>query len=161
MSQVDVQLSPYVASGVIDGAVALLIVETTSTRNAMTISCFSEVAHYPAAIWVSIEKSAYTHDLLSTAKRFSLAVLSRNQRALALKCAYSGRTTDKCAALDLYRSPSGYLFLADAIACTGAEVIGTNDFKTHTLFVANIVEAILDSRSSHLRQLLISDLEST
>ena len=160
MSQVDLQLNPYVTNTVIDSPLALLIVESTGTRNAMTISCFSEVAHYPAAIWVSVEKSAYTHDLLFNAKKFSLAVLSRSQMPLALKCAASsGRATDKCAALDLYRSPSGYLFLNGAMACTGAEVTATHDFTTHTLFVAAIVEAILDSRSAHLRQLLISDLK--
>src|SRR5512138_2457869 len=100
MNGLNVQLSPYLTKPVMDAPVGILIVELATVSNAMTISCFSEVAHHPAAIWVSVEKSTYTHDLLGEAKKFSLAILSQNQTAIALKCAHRSRpTTDKCSQL--------------------------------------------------------------
>ena len=149
----------YITEAFMDSAVAILVVETASRRNAMTISCFSEVAHYPAAIWVSVEKESYTHELLQETNRFSLAVLNQQQLQIARNCGtVSGRTTDKCANLDLYRSPKGFLFLQGALASTGAEVSRTEDVGTQTLFVGNIVEAEFGSRASTFRHLLLSDL---
>ena len=149
----------YITEAFMDSAVAILVVETASRRNAMTISCFSEVAHYPAAIWVSVEKESYTHELLQETNRFSLAVLNQQQLEIARNCGtVSGRTTDKCSNLDLYRSPKGFLFLQGALASTGAEVSGTEDVGTQTLFVGNIVEAEFCSRASTFRHLLLSDL---
>jgi flavin reductase (DIM6/NTAB) family NADH-FMN oxidoreductase RutF len=149
----------YITGAFMDAAVAILLVETASRRNAMTISCFSEVAHYPAAIWVSVEKNSYTHELLQETNRFSLAVLNQQQFKLARNCgSVSGRTVDKCASLDLYRSPKGFLFLQGALASTGAEVSRMEDVGAQTLFVGNIIEAEFCSRASTFRHLLLSDL---
>jgi len=142
-----------------DAAVAVLIVETESRRNAMTVSCFSEVAHYPAAVWVSVEKASFTHELLRETNRFSLAVLNHRQTSIARLCSTtSGRTVDKCASLDLYRSQSGFLFVQNALASTGAEVTRMEDIGDQTLFVGNIVEAEFCSTVSNLRHLLVSDI---
>jgi flavin reductase (DIM6/NTAB) family NADH-FMN oxidoreductase RutF len=149
----------YLTEAFMDTAVAILLVQTESRRNAMTISCFSEVAHYPAAIWVSVEKDSYTHELLQETNRFSLAVLNQRQVDIARACGTaSGRTVDKCAGLNLRRSPAGFLFLQDALASTGAEVSRAEDMGSHTLFVGNIVEAEFCSRASTFRHLLLSDL---
>lgn len=142
-----------------DAAVAILLVESDSRRNAMTVSCFSEVSHYPAAVWVSVEKASYTHELLQESSRFSLAVLNQRQAEIARVCGTaSGRTTDKCASLDLYRSPSGFLFVQNALASTGAELTRMEDIGEQTLFVGNIIEAEFCSNVSNLRHLLVSDM---
>jgi flavin reductase (DIM6/NTAB) family NADH-FMN oxidoreductase RutF len=152
-------VSPYIRDSVVDSAVAVVLVETGNRRNAMTISCFSEVAHYPAAIWISVAKSAYSHDLIREAKRFSVAVLSEKQRSVALTCGTnSGRSVDKCGGLDLYQSPEHFLFLRGALASTGTLLSNAVDIGDHTMFLGNIVEAHLDSRASRFRHLLLSDL---
>jgi flavin reductase (DIM6/NTAB) family NADH-FMN oxidoreductase RutF len=144
---------------VVESAVALVLVETQTTRNAMTVSFFSEVAHHPTALWVSIAKTTHTHSLLEQTSRFSLAVLNQNQRTLALECGtVSGKDHDKCGSLALYKSPSDFLFLHGALATTGCVVRQRVNLGDHTLFVADIIESHLDSRKAHLRQLLLSDL---
>jgi flavin reductase (DIM6/NTAB) family NADH-FMN oxidoreductase RutF len=151
--------SPYIKETLIDGAIALVIVEGEARSNAATVSFFSEVAHYPAALWVSIEQSSFTHSLLSTTDKFTLAVLSQTQKQIAIDCGTtSGRDKDKVASLNTYKSPSGYLFLHGAIASTGCNVRERIDLEDHTVFVADIIESHLDSRAAHLRQLLMSDL---
>jgi flavin reductase (DIM6/NTAB) family NADH-FMN oxidoreductase RutF len=152
-------VSPYIRDSIVDSPVAVVLVEAGNRRNAMTISCFSEVAHYPAAIWISVAKTAYSHDLIREAERFSVAVLSEKQRGVALTCGTtSGRSVDKCRSLDLYQSPGGFLFLRGALASTGTLLSKAIDVGDHTMFLGNIVEAHLDSRASRFRHLLLSDL---
>jgi flavin reductase (DIM6/NTAB) family NADH-FMN oxidoreductase RutF len=127
----------------------------------MTVSLFSEVAHHPTALWVSIAKTSYTHSLLDSTDQFSLIVLNQNQKQIALDCGLSsGRERDKCANLNLYENASGFLFLANALASTSCRVSQRTDIGDHTLIVGQILESELESRTSHLRQLLISDLKN-
>ena len=151
--------SPYIIDSIIESAVGLVLVEAGSRSNAMTVSFFSEVAHHPTALWISISKDSHTHALVEEAGKFSLAVLTQQQRAIALRCGtLSGKDHDKCASLDLYKSPSGFLFLRGALASTACSVRESISLGDHTLFVGDILESQLDSRKAHLRHLLLSDL---
>jgi len=151
--------SPYIANSLVESAVGLVLVEAGNTRNAMTVSFFSEVAHHPTALWVAISKKTYTYSLLKESSRFTLAILNQTQKALALHCGtISGKEHDKCKVLELYKSPGDFLFLHGALASTGCTVRERVNLGDHTLFVADIVESHLDSRKAHLRQLLLSDL---
>jgi flavin reductase (DIM6/NTAB) family NADH-FMN oxidoreductase RutF len=125
----------------------------------MTTSFFSEVAHHPTALWVAISPKNYTYCLVQEAGRFTLAVLNEKQKDLALQCGTeSGRDTDKCANLDTYQSPRGFIFLHGALASVGCSVRETVELEDHTIFIADIIESHLDSRKAHLRHLLLSDL---
>lgn len=151
--------NPYIADSIVESVVGLVLVETPNGRNAMTVSFFSEVAHHPTALWVSISKASYTHSLIEETGNFTLAVLNQTQKALALQCgAVSGKDHDKCAALQLYKSRGDFLFLRGALASTGCTVRERVDLGDHTLVVADIIESHLDSRKAHLRQLMLSDL---
>jgi flavin reductase (DIM6/NTAB) family NADH-FMN oxidoreductase RutF len=154
-----VDKSPYIKDALTNGAIALLIVEGETRPNAMTVSFFSEVAHHPTALWVSIDRTSFTYSLLAKTDRFTLAVLNQTQKQLALECGTSsGRDKDKSASLNMYKSPGGFLFLQGALASTGCNVRERIDLEEHTIFIADILESQLDSRSAHLRQLLLSDI---
>lgn len=151
--------SPYITHSVIESAVGLVLVKAGNRTNAMTVSFFSEVAHHPTALWVAISPATYTHSLIEEAGRFSVAVLNQTQKEIALRCgSVSGRDQDKCSSLDLHWSPGGFLFLKRALASTGCVVSQCLRITDHTIFVGNIMEAEMDSRSSYLRHLLLSDL---
>jgi flavin reductase (DIM6/NTAB) family NADH-FMN oxidoreductase RutF len=151
--------SPYITHSLIDSAVGLILVQARERLNAMAISFFSEVAHHPTALWAAIAPGTLTHSMIQETGRFSLAVLNQTQAQIAMMCgSVSGRQTDKCSRLDLHKSPSGFLFLAGALASTGCVVRHSGTTGDHTIFVADIIEAELDSTTLHLRQLLLSDL---
>ena len=151
--------SPYIIDSVVESAVGLVLVEAGIIRNAMTVSFFSECAHHPTGLWISVAKSSYTHSLIEQSRRFTLAVLNNRQKAVALRCGtVSGKHEDKCRSLDLYKGPRDFLFLNGALASTGCSVRQMISLGDHTLFVADILETHLDSRKAHLRQLLLSDL---
>jgi flavin reductase (DIM6/NTAB) family NADH-FMN oxidoreductase RutF len=152
-------MNPYIAGAVMDGPVALLLVHADGRRNAATISCFSELAHHPTSLWVSIATSSYTHELVGRAGAFTLAVLSVRQRQIALTCgSVSGRDRDKVAALAVQASPSGLLPLDGALASSLCRVRDSIVLDDHTVFLADIVEGVMDSGASHRRHLLLSDL---
>ena len=154
--------NPYISHAIVDSIVGLTVVKTESRANAMTISFFSEVAHHPTSLWISIAKNTYTHELLQETPQFSLIVLNNSQQQIALTCgSVSGRQQDKCSNLDLYQGPEGYLFLSGALASTACTVRRAESVDDHTIFIADILYSEIESRKSHLRQLLMSDLTSS
>ena len=150
---------PYLAKSVVESPVGLVVVKTAAHRNAMTISFFSEVAHHPTSMWVSIARSSWTHALLEEAGQFSFILLHQGQAEIARFCGtVSGRERDKCAGLDLYESDGGFLFLRDALTSTACRVTRAVPVGDHTLFIANMLAGDVETRHLLARQLLQSDL---
>ncbi|HKY21188.1 MAG TPA: flavin reductase family protein [Vicinamibacterales bacterium] len=149
----------YITGSVVESPVAILLVKAGNRSNAMTVSFFSEVAHHPTSLWVSIATSTYTHALIEETQRFSLAVLHVKQKYLALGCgSVSGREHDKCSTLEVYETASGFLFLNGALSSTACRVRDRVALSDHTIFIADILEGQIESRQAHLRHLLLSDL---
>jgi flavin reductase (DIM6/NTAB) family NADH-FMN oxidoreductase RutF len=151
--------SPYIKDSTVEGPVGLVLVESQGRTNAMTLSLFSEVAHHPTTLWVSIAKSSYTHELVFEGGRFSLIVLHEKQKEIARRCgSVSGREVDKSRQLRTCRNPEGFLFLEDALASVACRVRSAHDVDDHTLFIADILGGQIETRRSTLRHLLLSDL---
>ena len=151
--------SPYLSGSVVESPVGLVLVQNGNRSNAMTVSCFSEVAHYPTTLWVSIEQTSFTHSLLKETGQFTLAVLSVRQKNIALSCgSVSGREKDKFSDLDVYRNHNGFLFLHGSLASTACRIRDCLDIGTHSVFLADILEGEVDSQVVHFRHLLLSDL---
>ena len=152
-------LSPYLSGSTIESPVAVVFAKTPARSNVMTVSFFSEVAHHPTSLWISIAQTAYTHALIDETNHFSLSVLHQGQKQLALACgSTSGRNHDKCAGLDLFEARSGALFLEGALSSTACRVRDRVVAGDHTIFIADILEGQIESRPSHARHLLLSDL---
>ncbi len=133
--------------------------EGTARRNAMTVSQFSEVAHYPTTLWVSIAPSTLTHQLIEATGLFTLAVLHQGQGDLALACGTkSGRDADKCASMPLYQARDGAWYVGGAIASISCRVRQHLTLDDHTLFIADILRGERDSKSLDRRHLLTTDL---
>jgi 3-hydroxy-9,10-secoandrosta-1,3,5(10)-triene-9,17-dione monooxygenase reductase component len=153
--------SPYIDGSVVDGVVGLLTVESQGVRNAMTVSCFSELAHHPTALWVSVANDSHTHALLTAGGTFSLSLLGADQGHVARACGeVSGRERDKCAGLALYAPQPGSWFLRGALTCTACRVYDTIPVGDHTIFLGEILFGEFDSRRKFRRHLLIADLAS-
>ena len=131
-------------------------------RNAMTVSFFSEVAHYPTGMWISIDRNSYTHSLLMKSGRFTFVTLHQDQSAIAIACGTaSGRDSDKCSALDLYENGEGYLFLRGSVASTACRVANAVDVGDHTLFICHMLSGNVYPQRRNSRQLLLSDLRKS
>ena len=152
-------VSRYIDKSSLESPVGLVLTNHNGRNNAMTVSFFSEAAHHPTTLWVSIAVRSYTHELILSSGRFTLAVLHRGQREIATVCGTrSGRDEDKCSKLSLRRSSTGFLFLNHALANIACAVRSTYPLGDHTIFIADILSGETESRVSTSRHLLISDL---
>lgn len=152
-------VSPYLSAAVTPSAVGLVVTQSGAARNVMTVSFFSEVAHYPTTLWVCIERRSYTHELIEATNRFSLAVLHDGQKDLALHCgSVSGRTEDKCSAAGLHAGPEGFLYPGDALAAVACRVRWRRALGEHTLYIADLMAGELETKRSVRRHLLTVDL---
>jgi flavin reductase (DIM6/NTAB) family NADH-FMN oxidoreductase RutF len=125
----------------------------------MTASFFSEAAHYPTTLWISIAQTSLTHEAITASGRFSLILLHRDQAAIARRCGFaSGRDTDKCRDLGLYRSDKGFWYLDSVIASVACSIRSQRTVGDHTLFIADILAGEPDTRHLARRHLLTADL---
>jgi flavin reductase (DIM6/NTAB) family NADH-FMN oxidoreductase RutF len=153
------QRSQYLSQAIVESPVGLVLTEYGDRTNAMTVSFFSEAAHHPTTCWISIAQTSYTHELLRANGQFSLIVLHEKQKEIATLCgSLSGRDHDKCATLKLYRGAQGFLFLNDAIASVACRIRSEHPLHDHTLFIADMIAADVETRSTVRRHLLTIDL---
>ena len=154
-----VSASPYVTNAIVDGLVGLLFASAGGKSNVMTLSFFSEVAHHPTSLWVGVATGSWTHELVDASGQFSLALLTRDQHALAADCGtVSGRERDKCAALPLRTTAGGFVYLDGALTSTSCRVRQRIPKGDHTVYVADILEGEADMSVAHRQPLYISDL---
>ena len=153
------QRSQYLSGAIVESPVGLVLTEYGDRANAMTVSFFSEAAHHPTTCWISVAQSTYTYRLLRERRQFSLIVLHEKQKDIATLCgSLSGRDHDKCATLNLYRGPHGFLGLNDAIASVACRIRSEHPLQDHTLFIADMIAADVETRSIVRRHLLTIDL---
>jgi flavin reductase (DIM6/NTAB) family NADH-FMN oxidoreductase RutF len=151
--------SRYLSGSVVESPVAVLLSEDGARQNVATVSFFSEVAHCPTTLWVSLAPETYTCDLVQTSGRFTLAVLHDGQSDLAWGCALSsGRDRDKMPLIHPHRGPLDFLYPGDSLAAAACQVRSWKPVGDHLLFVADIVAGELETRHSIRRALLTRDL---
>jgi flavin reductase (DIM6/NTAB) family NADH-FMN oxidoreductase RutF len=149
----------YIDEAVHNGPVAILHAEHQGLSNLAAISFFSEVAHHPTSLWVSVETTSYSRELIQASGRFSLSVLHQGQAKLALHCgARSGRELDKCAGVALYHDPRGFHVVEDCLASAWCEVKSILPLGGHMLVIAGIVAGTINTKAAKVRHLLISDV---
>jgi flavin reductase (DIM6/NTAB) family NADH-FMN oxidoreductase RutF len=113
-------------------------------RNGMTLNWATQVSFDPKLVLVSVERGAFTHELLVEGRVFALNVVDREDRAIV-------RKFTKPVEVDLdARTLNGFPFrdgrtgapvLRQAVAYVDCEVREQHDVGGHTLFVGEVVDA--------------------
>jgi len=125
----------------------------------MTISFFSEVAHHPTSLWISVAPSGYTRELLDASGRFTLAVLHAGQKDLAWQCGLvSGRDTDKFSMLRTHRGAEDFVYLDESLAAAACCIRSSRPVGDHILYIAEILAGEVETKHTRKRPLLTRDL---
>jgi flavin reductase (DIM6/NTAB) family NADH-FMN oxidoreductase RutF len=113
-------------------------------RNGMTINWVTQVTFEPKLVAVSIEQTAFTHELVVAGGVFALNVIAQDDRAIV-------RKFTKPVDVDLVaRTLNGFPFhdgttgapvLDQAVGYVECEVRHSLDLGDHTLFVGEVVNA--------------------
>jgi len=99
----------------------------------------------PALIAVSMNKNNYTHQLISKENTFTVAIFSEETAAVTISYLgfRSGRDFDKFEKVAYQTTPSGLPVANDNICgYMEAKVVNSFDTPTHTVFVAEVIDAV-------------------
>lgn len=111
--------------------------------NAQAANTVFQVSSEPPRMVISINKNNYTHELISKSKRFSVSVLRKDtplQFIIALGFS-SGRDHDKLKDVRHEIHDAVPVVIDNAAAFLTAEVVGSVDVETHTIFIGKVVSA--------------------
>ncbi len=151
--------SRYLDGSVVECPVGLLLTESGDRRNAATISFFSEVAHHPTSLWISLDPTSLSKELIDESGRFTLIVLHDGQKEIAERCGLqSGRNTDKFSGLKTHRGAQDFLYMDEAYGSAACRVRSSHPAGDHVLIIADILAGEVETKYSQRRALLTRDL---
>lgn len=117
-----------------------------SRDNGCIINTAGQLTSTPNRIQIAVNKQNFTHDMILRTGIFNVSVLSREATFWVFRHYgfQSGRDVDKFAGLSEDRTANGLRYVE---GCTNAvlsgQVISTVDLVTHTLFIADVTEAMV------------------
>ncbi|GIU83455.1 MAG: flavin reductase [Acidimicrobiales bacterium] len=112
--------------------------------NAMTLNWATQVSFDPKLIAVSVEKTAFTHRLVSDGRAFSLNLIARDDRPVVRKFTKPVSVDHQSRTMNGYEywlGVSGAPILSIAVAYLDCRVHQQVDVGSHTLFIGEVVDA--------------------
>ena len=113
-------------------------------RNGMTLNFATQVSSDPKLLAISVEKEAFTHELITEGKAFSLNIVDREDRAIVRKFTKPVEVDDAAHTMNefpFHDGKTGAPILDQAPAFVECEVRQSVDVGSHTLFIGEIVNA--------------------
>ncbi|MFA5383848.1 MAG: flavin reductase family protein [Eubacteriales bacterium] len=114
-------------------------------HNIMTVAWITQISAKPLQLIISIDKSRYTHNMISETGEFVVSILGSDQKEIAAVCgSRSGRDADKISQLKIKTVPSTMVRvprLAGCLANMECKVVAQHPAGDHTLFVGEVVAA--------------------
>jgi len=113
-------------------------------RNGMTANWVTQVSFDPKLVAVSVEKEAFTHELISAGRAFSINIVDREDRAIVRK--FTKPVDVDLGAHTMNEFPfhdgvSGAPILDQAVAYVDCRLADTVDVGGHSLFIGEVVDA--------------------
>ena len=112
--------------------------------NGCIINTVMQVTSDPAKIQIAVNKQNLTHDMILATGEFNVSVLSREAVFWVFQHYgfQSGRDVDKFANIPEARTANGLRYVEGSTnAVISGKVVTTVDCGTHTLFIAEVVDA--------------------
>lgn len=119
--------------------------------NGCIINTVTQVANTPTRISIAVNKNNYTHDMVKRTGEFNISILTESTEFDTFKHFgfQSGRDVDKAVGIEFSRSENGIIYLTkNTNAFMSCKVIESMDVGSHTLFVADLVDAAVLSEEN-------------
>jgi flavin reductase (DIM6/NTAB) family NADH-FMN oxidoreductase RutF len=113
-------------------------------RNGMTLNWATQVSFDPKLVAVSVEKTAFSHELLAEGGVFALSIVDREDRAIVRKFTKPVEVDAEARTLNgfvFHDGKSGAPVLDQAAAYVDCVVRQQVDAGDHTLFLGEVVDA--------------------
>jgi flavin reductase (DIM6/NTAB) family NADH-FMN oxidoreductase RutF len=113
-------------------------------RNGMTANWASQISFDPKLLAISVEKPAFTHELITESRVFVVNLIDREDRAIVRKFTKPVEVDAEARTLNgfpYHDGRTGAPVLDQAVAFVECEVRDTADAGGHTLFIGEVVDA--------------------
>lgn len=113
-------------------------------RNGMTLNWASQVAFEPKLVGIGVEKTAFTHELISEGGCFTLNTVDREDRAIVRKFTKPVEVDLEAGTLNgfpFHEATTGAPVLSQAVAYLDCEVRQPVDTGNHTFFIGEVVDS--------------------
>lgn len=131
----------------------MLSVKDGDKDNACIVNTVIQITAAPMRVAIAVNKANFTHDIMQKTKLCNISILSTDTQFDFFKRYgfQSGRNTNKFVGINLKRSTNDIVY-DDMTSCAfiSANVVGMNDWGSHTLFVADVTEAAVLSNTPPL-----------
>lgn len=113
-------------------------------QNGCIVNTVSMITDEPKRLVVFVNKANYSNELLKKTGVFNVSVLTEKTPFETFKQFgfQSGKDVDKFAGEVYPKAENGLYYLPNANAMMSAKVVDSYDYGTHTLFVAEVTEAV-------------------
>jgi len=115
--------------------------------NGCVINTVTQVTEKPLWVSITVNKTNLTHDIIARTGEFNISILTESTpfRIFEQFGFHSGRDTDKFASCDFNdRTTNGIRYLPKHTnGVISAKVLSSVDCGTHSLFVADVIEAMV------------------
>ncbi len=111
--------------------------------NGMTLNWATQVSFDPKLLAISVEKEAFTHELISEGKAFSLNIVDREDRAIVRKFVKPVEVDLQARTLNgfpFHTRKTGCPILDQAVAFLDCTLWKAVPAGTHTLFIGEVVD---------------------
>jgi flavin reductase (DIM6/NTAB) family NADH-FMN oxidoreductase RutF len=123
----------------------ILTAKDGAKDNGCIINTVTQITSTPQRISIAVNKNNFTHDMILKTGTFNVSVLSIETPFSVFQNFgfQSGRTVDKFAGVqEKKRSANGLIYEPRyANSFISGNIIGSTDYGTHTLFIADVAEA--------------------
>lgn len=125
----------------ITGGVYIITTSADGIINGQAASWVTRISQKPFLVAIALYERNYTHELLSKSNIFAINVLKEGQQEIARHFGLkSGRRIDKFATIKFHQGKTGAPILDDCLAYLECEVIFSQKFGDHTLFIGRVVD---------------------
>jgi len=118
--------------------------EWEGKKSICVVNTVEQLTQTPLRVGVTMLKTGYTHSLVEKSGKFSAGIMSREatMEDIAHFGQSSGRDTDKLAGFDVQTDQLGSpLYQKGCNAAFCCRVVDSVDLGTHTLFIADLIDA--------------------
>jgi flavin reductase (DIM6/NTAB) family NADH-FMN oxidoreductase RutF len=113
-------------------------------RNGMTLNWATQLSFDPKLLGISVERDAFTHELITAGGAFSVSIIDREDRAIVRKFTKPVEVDPTAQTLNgfPYRDGvTGVPILTQAVGYVECDVRQTVPVGGHTLFIGEVVDA--------------------
>jgi flavin reductase (DIM6/NTAB) family NADH-FMN oxidoreductase RutF len=119
--------------------------DTGERRNGMTLNWLTQISFDPKLVAISVEREAFTHELIEASRVFSVCLIDREDRAIVRKFTKPVEVDLDAKTLNdfpYFDGRTGAPVLSQSVGYLECEVRDTVAAGNHTLFVGEVVDAV-------------------